>query len=147
MRNSLTETIMGTVVLLVAGSFLYYAFSHANISSSDGYDLNIRFDKVGGLSVGSDVKISGIKVGSVTNQYLDPDTFEAVVTINLSDDIEIPEDTFASITAEGLLGGNYLSLDPGGSDEMLVAGDEITETQGAVDLLGLLDKFAGSGDE
>lgn len=146
MGNNLVETLMGAVVLTITGMFLYFAFSHASLSTNGGYSLIARFDKIDGLSVGSDVKISGIKVGTILEQYLDKDTFDAVVKISLRSDVKIPDDTFAKITSEGLLGGNYLVLDPGGSDDLLVEGDEITETQGAVDLLGLLDKFGGSKD-
>ena len=146
MKNNIVETLMGAVVLIVAGSFLYFAFSHANVSTNGGKHYIVKFDKVDGLSVGGDVKISGIKVGSITNQYLDKSTFYAVVEISIDPAIILSESTFAKITSEGLLGGNYLVLDPGDDeDEILEEGDEITHTQGAVDFLGLLDKFAGSG--
>ncbi|WP_417318328.1 outer membrane lipid asymmetry maintenance protein MlaD [Emcibacter sp.] len=147
MRNNLVETLVGGVVLVIAASFLYFAYTHANLTSNGGVHLKAKFDKIDGLVVGSDVRVSGIKVGSVVKQYIDSDTFMAVVEFTVNPDINIPEDTFAKITAEGLLGGNYLALDPGGSDEFLQDGDEILDTQGSVDLLGLLDKFAGSGDE
>ena len=127
MRNNLVETIMGAVVLIITGGFLYFAFSNAN--------------------VGGEVKISGINVGTIISQYLDIDTYEAVVEISIDESIKLPEDTFAKITSEGLLGGNYLVLDPGGSDIMLESGDQIIETQGAVDLLGLLSAFASGSDE
>ncbi|WP_138379964.1 outer membrane lipid asymmetry maintenance protein MlaD [Luteithermobacter gelatinilyticus] len=147
MRNNLVETLMGLVVLFVAGTFLYFAYTHANIANNGGYLLKARFNKVDGLSVGSDVRISGIKVGTVVRQFIDPESYWAVVEFTVDPSIKLPEDTFAKITAEGLLGGNYLALDPGGSDEYLRDGDEILDTQGSVDLLGLLDKFAGSDDE
>lgn len=146
MRNSLVETIMGAVVLVITGGFLYFAFSNATVGGSGGKTYFAHFDKVDGLATGGEVKISGINVGTITRQHLDTDTYEAVVEINIDDRIMLPEDTFAKITSEGLLGGNYLVLDPGGSDIMLEDGDQITETQGAVDLLGLLSAFASSGD-
>ncbi|MBL4894971.1 MAG: outer membrane lipid asymmetry maintenance protein MlaD [Emcibacter sp.] len=146
MKNNIVETLMGAIVLVVAGSFLYFAFSHAYVSTNGGKNYIVKFDKVDGLSVGGDVKISGIKVGSITEQYLDKESFYAVVKISIDPDIILSESTFAKITSEGLLGGNYLVLDPGDDeDELLEDGDEITNTQGAVDFLGLLDKFAGSG--
>jgi len=145
MKNNLVETLMGAVILVVAASFLYFAFSHSNVSTNGGKDYLVKFDKVDGLSVGSDVKISGIKVGTVTEQYLDKKNFLAVVKISIDPKIKLTESTFAKITSEGLLGGNYLVLDPGSEDDvMLNEGDEITNTQGAVDLLGLLDKFGSS---
>jgi len=144
MKNNLVETLMGGVVLVVAASFLYFAFSHANVTTNGGTNYLVKFDKVDGLSVGGDVKISGIKVGSITKQYLDKENFFAVVEISIDPAIKLSESTFAKITSEGLLGGNYLVLDPGDdADELLGEGDEITNTQGAVDFLGLLDKFAG----
>jgi len=147
MRNNVVETIMGAVVLTVTGGFLFFAFSNAGVSGTGGKTYYANFDKVDGLAIGGEVKISGIDVGTITSQHLDYDSYEAVVGISIDDRIELPEDTFAKITSEGLLGGNYLVLDPGGSDVMLEEGDQITETQGAVDLLGLLSTFAGSGDK
>ncbi len=144
MKNNLVETLMGAIVLCITGGFLYFAFSNTGVSAVGGTTYLARFDKVDGLAVGGEVKISGINVGTITNQYLDEDTFRAIVEIKIKSSIKLPEDTFAKITSEGLLGGNYLVLDPGGSDVILEEGDEITETQGAVDFLGLLDKFAGS---
>lgn len=146
MRNNLVETMMGAVVLLITGGFLYFAFSNSGVGATGRNTYSAVFDKIDGLNVGGEVKISGIKVGTIINQYLDVDSFGAVVEINIDDAITLPEDTFAKITSEGLLGGNYLVLDPGGSDVMLEPGDQIVETQGAVDLLGLLSAFASSGD-
>lgn len=147
MRNNLVETIMGAVVLFITGGFLFFAFSNTSVGSGSGKMYYANFDKVDGLAIGGEVKISGINVGTITAQHLDADTFEAVVEINIDENLVLPEDTFAKITSEGLLGGNYLVLDPGGSDVMLEEGDQITETQGAVDLLGLLSAFAGSSDK
>lgn len=147
MNNNLVETLMGALVLAITGGFLYFAFSNSSVSASGGTTYTARFDKIDGLAVGGEVKISGISVGTITGQSLDEESFSAIVEINIKSSIELPEDTFAKITSEGLLGGNYLVLDPGGSDVILEEGDEITETQGAVDFLGLLDKFAGSDKE
>ncbi|WP_417623767.1 outer membrane lipid asymmetry maintenance protein MlaD [Paremcibacter congregatus] len=145
MRNNLVETLMGAIVLVIASSFLYFAFSHSGVSTNGGKVYIAKFDKIDGLSVGSDVKISGIKVGTIVDQYLDTETFYAVVRISIDPKIKLTESTFAKITSEGLLGGNYLVLDPGSEDDiMLEEGDEIPNTQGSVDLLNLLDKFAGS---
>ncbi|NOZ42263.1 MAG: outer membrane lipid asymmetry maintenance protein MlaD [Alphaproteobacteria bacterium] len=148
MKNNIVETLIGAIVLVVTASFLYFAFNHANVSTSGGKDYVIKFDKIDGLSVGGDVKISGIKVGTITREYLDMDTFLAVVVISINPAIKLTESTFAKITSVGLLGGNYLVLDPGDSeDPILKAGDQITNTQGAVDFLGLLDKFVSSGSK
>lgn len=147
MRNSVVETMMGAVVLLITVGFLYFAFSNAGVGSAGGATYYANFDKIDGLATGGEVKISGIKVGTIVGSHLDATTYEAVVEMNIDSSIELPEDTFAKITSEGLLGGNYLVLDPGGSDVMLENGDTIIETQGAVDLLGLLSTFAGSDAE
>tara|TARA_R110002072_G_scaffold13256_6_gene55750 strand:- start:114 stop:566 length:453 start_codon:yes stop_codon:yes gene_type:complete len=145
MRNNLVETLMGAIVLVIASSFLYFAFSHSGVSTNGGKVYIAKFDKIDGLSVGSDVKISGIKVGTIVDQYLDTETFYAVVRISIDPKIKLTESTFAKITSEGLLGGNYLVLDPGSEDDIILEeGDEIPNTQGSVDLLNLLDKFAGS---
>ncbi|MCC3860098.1 outer membrane lipid asymmetry maintenance protein MlaD [Pseudemcibacter aquimaris] len=146
MRNNLVETMMGAAVLAITGGFLFFAFSNAGVGSVNGSTYYASFDKIDGLATGGEVKISGIKVGTIVGSHLDADTYEAVVEMNIDSSIELPEDTFAKITSEGLLGGNYLVLDPGGSDIMLEDGDTIYETQGAVDLLGLINTFAGSGD-
>ncbi len=148
MGNNIVETLMGAIVLLVTGSFLYFAFSHTSVPTNGGTHYIVKFDKIDGLSVGGDVKISGIKVGSITNQYLDKENFLAVVEISIDPEIVLSESTFAKITSEGLLGGNYLVLDPGDdADEILDEGDEITLTQGSIDFLTLLSKFANSGKD
>ncbi|MDG1021985.1 MAG: outer membrane lipid asymmetry maintenance protein MlaD [Emcibacteraceae bacterium] len=147
MRNSVVETMMGAVVLLITVWFLYFAFSNAGVGSTYDATYYANFDKIDGLITGGEVKISGIKVGTIVGSELDKRTYEAVVEMNIDSSIDLPEDTFAKITSEGLLGGNYLVLDPGGSDVMLENGDTIIETQGAVDLLGLLSTFAGSSAE
>ena len=142
MRDSAVETMMGALVLLITVGFLYFAFSNAGVGSAGGSTYYANFDKIDG-----EVKISGIKVGTIVGSHLDKASYEAIVEMNIDSSIELPEDTFAKITSEGLLGGNYLVLDPGGSDVMLESGDTIFETQGAVDLLGLLSAFASSGDD
>ncbi|GHF27367.1 ATPase AAA [Kordiimonas sediminis] len=149
MSGNLVESIIGAVVLVVAGWFLVFAYERTDMAAGgDGYSLVAKFDRVDGLNIGSDVRLSGIKVGTVIRQELDPATYQAVVTFTVQDKIGLPEDTAAAITSEGLLGGAYLSLIPGGYDELLEDGDEISETQDAVDLVGLIGKFMyGSNDE
>ena len=141
MRRNLIETVMGAVVLLVAAFFIVFAYSKADISSTGGYDISAKFDQVDGILVGSDVRMSGIKIGSVTSTFLDPKTYFAEVSISIRSDVKIPADTSISVASEGLLGQKYLSLSPGGSDEMLTSGDEIVVTQGSIDLMGLVGKM------
>ncbi|MCF8480278.1 MAG: outer membrane lipid asymmetry maintenance protein MlaD [Rhodospirillum sp.] len=127
-RNPI-ETIMGAVVLIVAALFLVFAYNTADLKPVAGYPLQAIFLKVGGLETGSDVRINGVKVGSVTGQALDTTTYEAVVDMTVSSEIKIPEDSQVAIVSDGLLGGKYVRLEPGKSDTVLAAGGRLTRTQ------------------
>lgn len=149
MKDNLVETMVGAAVIAIAAMFVLYGYSVTETDSSDGYTVSAQFDRVDGLTVGSDVRMSGIKVGTVTQMALDPKNYYANVDIMVSERIDLPEDTSAKITSEGLLGGNYVSLSPGGSEDMLGDGDEILYTQGSVDLIGLVSQAlfsAGQGE-
>ena len=140
-RNTL-ETVLGAVVLLVAGYFLYLVYSQTDIrAEASGYPLELRFDSGGSTGVGTDVRIAGVKVGSVIEQRFDPKTYQAVVTIEMDDAVKLPKDTSAVVTSDGLLGDNYILLNIGGDTEMLVAGDRIRNVQGAINLADLINKF------
>lgn len=145
-RNTL-ETIMGAVVLLAAVGFVSLAYEAADIKGADGYILEAEFGSTGGLSTGDDVRISGIKVGRILRQELDPVTYSARIVMALDPQITIPADSSARITAASLLGGNYLELMPGADDEMLVAGDVIYDTRDPVSLTDLLGKAVFSGSD
>lgn len=147
MSSNLVESLIGALVLLVAGWFLVFAYDRTGAGAGSGYELTARFDRIDGIGVGSDVRMAGIKVGTVANTKLDPVSFQAVVTLSLNNEVQLPTDTAVAITAEGLLGGTYMNLLPGGMDEYLQNGDEISETQDAVDLLGLIGKFIYGGDD
>jgi phospholipid/cholesterol/gamma-HCH transport system substrate-binding protein len=129
MNRGALETILGAVVLLVAVGFVIFGARTVDIQGSDGYILNARFLKVGGLERGSDVRISGVKVGTVVERTLDNESFEAVVTFTVREDLRLPVDTEAGVTAEGLLGGKYLRLFPGLSKDVLTAGQDIVQTR------------------
>lgn len=149
MTRNFLETILGAVVLAVAIAFFFYAYQSNNSGGSEGYNLFAQFNRVDGLDDGADVRIGGIKVGSVTNQVLVTDTFQAKVSFTVQDNVELPLDTSAAIMSDGLLGGKYLSLEPGGDIDVLEPGDEITLTQSSVrleDLIGQLIYSGGSGD-
>ena len=142
-RNTL-ETVMGAIVLLAAAGFVTLAYDAADIKGNGGYEIIAEFGSTGGLSVGDDVRISGIKVGRITEQSLDPITYSARIAMAISSDIEIPADSSARITAASLLGGNYLELLPGAEDEMLAAGAVIYDTRDPVSISDLLGKMVFS---
>ena len=140
-RHSVVEVLTGAIVLIVAAGFLGYALAHSGRSSGSGYDLSANFDHIDGLGVGSDVRVAGVKVGTVTSEQIDPKSFEAVVNFTVRDGIKLPKDSAAIITSESLLGGKYVSLQPGGDEATLQPGQRITITQGSVSLEELLGKF------
>jgi len=149
MTRNLLETLLGAIVLAVAIGFLVFAYNTSQVQQSGGYELIARFDKVDGLERGSDVRISGIKVGTVLDQTLDPETYRAEVRFSLREDIQLPADTSAAVVSNGLLGGKYLALVPGGDIEMLEPGGEVTLTQSAVNLEDLIGHmiFSQGGEE
>lgn len=140
-RRNAAEVLTGAVVLLVAAGFLGYAIAHSGRSATSGYSLYAKFDHIDGLPVGADVRLAGVKVGSVTAERLDPESYVAVVTLTVQNDVKLPKDSSAVITSEGLLGGDYLSLSPGGDTVMLQPGQTITITQSSISLEQLLGKF------
>lgn len=141
MNRGVIETLMGALVLVVAGVFLFYAYSSSEIGKGGGYEVIARFTTVGGLKPGSDVRMSGIKVGTVTNQRLDPDSYLAEVTLSIDESIQLPIDSSAAIASEGLLGGNFVDVVPGADEQMLKPGERIELTQDAVDFIQLLSRF------
>ncbi len=145
--RNMIETVMGAVVLVVAAMFLAFAYSHSSLRAVSGYEVLARFDRVDGVSAGTDVRISGIKIGTVIDQRLDPDRYLAVVRMSIDPKIKLPADTVAEVASEGLLGGRYLALIPGGETEMIKPGGEIKFTQSPVDLVQMLGKFMFSGPD
>lgn len=129
MNRSLVETFLGVMVVAVAVGFFIFALQATEVGAVDGYGLEARFLKVGGLEVGSDVRISGVKVGTVTDRRLDTESFEAVVLFTVSADLRLPTDTQAVVTSEGLLGNKYLRLIPGSATDIVARGGEITRTR------------------
>ncbi len=146
MSENTTEVIVGGAVLAIAIGFLAYAGQVTGVSAAaQEYKLEASFRSADGVSVGTDVRLAGVKVGRVTQLALDPETYRAEAVFTVREGIEIPDDSAVSISSEGLLGGNFVELQPGGSPFYLAAGDEIEFTQGSISLISLLLKFV-SGD-
>lgn len=138
MHRNVIETVMGAVVLLVAGFFIVFAYSSANLRQVQGYEVNAFFDRIDGLQVGADVLISGVRVGSVVGQELDPATYRAEVWMSIDPSIQLPEDTAAVVASQGLLGGKFVSLEPGGAPDAIPPGGTIQYTQSTPGLEQLL---------
>lgn len=145
MQNHTVETLIGAIVVAVAAGFLYFAYANTNTANLGGYDISAKFQRVDGLAVGTDVRLSGIKIGSVSSLTLDPKTYQATVQLAIKSDVKIPEDSSIMVTSTGLLGNSYLSVSPGGSDTMIAPGGAIPNTQGSVDLMSLIGRFVGGG--
>ena len=141
MRHNLVETLLGGVVLIVAAAFLAWAYSRSDAGDPGGYSLLAQFDRADGLDVGSDVRISGIKVGSVLATALDPQSYRAEVRFSIRNGIELAEDSSAAIVSASLLGGKYLSIIPGGAEAMLKDGGQITFTQSSVNIEDLIGQY------
>ncbi len=141
MSRNAVETVMGAVVLIVAALFLFFAYTTSQVSAVSGYDLTARFSRVEGLRDGGDVRISGIKVGSIISQTLDPKSFVAVVKMSIDPSIKLPVDTVATITSAGLFGDKYLSLEPGNEDDTIKPGGEIDHTQSPMSLESLIGQY------
>ena len=129
MKRSMVETLLGALVVIVAAGFLIFALQVTEVGAVEGANLQARFLKVGGLEVGSDVRISGVKVGTVTDRVLDTNSFEAVVLFTVSASVQLPVDTLAVVTSEGLLGNKYLRLIPGSATDLVADGGEIAQTR------------------
>jgi phospholipid/cholesterol/gamma-HCH transport system substrate-binding protein len=141
-RSEWAETGVGAVVLAAAAGFLIYALSAGAVGAhGGGYDVKARFGQVGGLATGADVRVAGVKVGTVSHISLDPKTFLADVDLTLDPGVKLPADSTAKITSDSLLGGPHIAIAPGGAAEDLKQGAEIQNTQGAVDLFGLVGQM------
>ncbi|MBC6442506.1 MAG: outer membrane lipid asymmetry maintenance protein MlaD [Rhodobacteraceae bacterium] len=148
MINSAAETVIGGVVIAAAVLFLAYAANTAGVATqTDGYKVTASFRSAEGIAPGTDVRIAGVKVGSVIGLDLDKETFRAVTTLRLAEGVDIPDDSMVVISPEGILGGSFVELVPGGSPFNVEPGGEILDTQGSVSLISLLLKFVSGPDE
>ncbi len=141
MKRSVIETILGALVLLVAGVFLVFSYKTADVGSVDGMEITADFAGIGGLGIGDDVQISGVKIGIVTDVELIHESYLARVHMSVDPAVELPVDTAALISSESLMGGRYLSLEPGAEEEIMASGDQVQYTQAPQNLEQLLGKF------
>lgn len=148
MTHSVAEVAVGGAVLAAALAFGAYTVQSTGFAiGSTGYELSASFRSVEGISVGTDVRLAGVKVGTVTGINLNAETYRADTTVVLNDGVQVPDDSVIAIASEGLLGGNFVEISPGGSLFYYGAGEEILDTQGSVSLLTLLLRYVGGGAE
>ncbi len=141
MRRNVIETITGAAVLVAAIAFLVFAYTRSGVSAVEGYEVTVKFSRVDGLANGSEVRISGIKVGTVVDQQLDPANYLATVRVRIASDIKLPTDTSARIQSDNLLSNNYVMLEPGADDTYLEDGGEIVYAQAPINLADLIGRL------
>jgi phospholipid/cholesterol/gamma-HCH transport system substrate-binding protein len=141
MSGNVIETVMGAVVLVIAALFLFFAYSTSQVGAVTGYPVVAQFQNVDGIRDGSEVRIGGVKVGSVTAESLDPKTYVATLRMNIKSEYKLPDDTVAEITSSSLLGDKYVSLVPGGSEKDIPPGGQIKYTQSSVSLENLIGQM------
>src|ERR1700737_2480790 len=141
MTGNVIETVMGAVVLVVAAFFLFFAYTTSQVRAVQGYQVSAQFERVDGIRDGSDVRIAGVKVGSIVSETLDPKTFLATVRMSIDPAYQLPDDTVAEIVSSGLLGDRFMALVPGGSEHMIPPGGRIKFTQSPVSLENLIGQM------
>lgn len=146
MKSNVVEAIMGAIVLAVAGIFLSIAYRASSTVSEKGIVLHAKFDRIDGLVVGNDVKMSGVKIGKVFKIAIDPNTFLAIVSFTVSPELSIPTDSSAEIVSESFMGGKYIALVPGGAEETFANGDTVAYTQSALSFEALIGKYLFSSN-
>ena len=146
MKINILDAFLGFTVLFITGLFLFYVYItlDTKLFKSDDFRLHARFENIDGIVTGSKVKLSGVNIGTVKSISLEPESYYAFITMNFDKKFSFPDDTEASVQLEGLLGGSYISILPGGSDVMLLNNQEILYTQGSTSLLNLMLKFANT---
>jgi phospholipid/cholesterol/gamma-HCH transport system substrate-binding protein len=145
-QNNTVETIIGAIVVAVAVAFVYFAWQSTSAGSLNSYELQADLARVDGLSVGTDVRLSGVKVGTISNLSLKPN-YLVNVRMRIASNIQIPTDSSLVVTSSGVLGSSYLSIAPGGDDTMMKNGDKFGHAQGSVDLMGLVGRFINGGGQ
>jgi len=144
-QNNFAESLIGAGVVAVAIIIAVLAYYRTGSGSLSGYEINARLSKADGLAVGTDVRLAGIKVGTVSDMTLDPRTYLVTVHMNIHNDVKLPVDSSILVTQSGFLGGQYLSITPGGDDKMMTAGTYFENAQGSIDVMALVGRFATGG--
>lgn len=141
-REHLIEALVGLLVVVVAVLFIYTAWQRTGgVRGAGAIHVTALFPNVSGIDNGADVRVAGMKIGSVESQRLDPKSYQAELTLAIDKDVHVPADSSAAITSEGILGRSYIALIPGGDPAPLKNGDTIADTQGSIDLMGMVGQF------
>ncbi len=143
LKENWLEALVGLLVIGVAAWFVTFAYARTSGGSTGNgsYEISARFPNATGVSEGTDIRVSGLKVGTVTHLKLDPKTYQAIASFSVDSAVKLPTDSSAAITSQGILGGSYISLVPGGDPTMMKPGAEIIDTQGSTDLMGLIGSY------
>ena len=141
MSRGMVENLVGALVLAIAVVSVYLAFEGSNVQRSGGYQIHADFSDAGGLAAGTDVRLAGVKIGSVADYGIDPESFAARVTLNLDSDVRLPTDSAVRIVPDGLLGGNFVEITPGGAPETVEPGGRLENTRGAVNVVELVSRI------
>ena len=145
-QNNTVETIIGAIVVAIAAAFIWFAYTSTSAGGLNGYELTADLPRVDGINNGTDVRLSGIKVGTVSDLTLKPN-YLVTVHMHIRNDVKVPTDSSLVVTSSGVLGSSYLSISPGGDDTYMKAGDKFGHTQGSVDLMGLVGRFINQGGQ
>jgi phospholipid/cholesterol/gamma-HCH transport system substrate-binding protein len=141
MRHNFLETIVGAIVLLVAGVFFAFSYQFSNHTKVPTILLSAYFDRADGVIVGSEVRMGGVNIGNVSEMTIDKNNFKACLKLNIDSSIKLPNDTSAEIISESLMGGKYINITPGSENDILKNGDKISFTQSSVSFESLLSKY------
>src|SRR6201986_597910 len=144
-QNNIAESLIGACVVAIALVFAVLAYNRTGSGGLSGYEVNAKLPKADGLAVGTDVRLAGIKIGTVSDMTLDPKTYLVTVHMSIRNDIKLPVDSSVLVTQAGFLGGQYLSITPGGDDKIMSAGSYFDNAQGSIDVMGLVNRFTGGG--
>jgi phospholipid/cholesterol/gamma-HCH transport system substrate-binding protein len=145
-QNNAAEVMIGVAVVVLAVVLIAFAYLRTGSGGGTGYPIQAQLAKVDGLGIGTDVRISGIKVGTVSKLALNPKNYLVLVTMDINNGTEIPTDSSLQVTSSGILGGQYISIQPGGDDKLLASGGMIENAQGSADLMSMIGHFALGGN-